>query len=334
VEIRVPRSVATGTPKKLSLTLEQTPARQVLQMLAMVDGGEVRVESGFVAFVPQGSGPTADLDLVPVPRATDLERETGVVWVVDASGAPVAGARLVSAIDGAELAVTDAAGRATVTAVPPLPRVRTLAAGHVDAPVVALRGTGEVRVTMSGRAVRLKLRCTDAGGRPSPGAAVLVRPATGPASDDSGAHPGKTAADGTWEDPSCWPGPVHVTVRADGHATFRREVAGRAGGTLDVVAQLRPEAVVEGIVRDAAGAPVAGATIFAWPALEGAGAAGRPEEGAGSGHDGRFVLGHLAAGTWRVVAEHAGRRAKECVVEIREAERRTADFDLPSKRGE
>ncbi len=244
-------------------------------------------------------------DTVEVPRRTLRVVESGA-----RDAKPIPGAQVtVEQADGtlAEI-VTGADGRAELP--PGVDRARSLtvfAPGRVRRSFWSLGEPlyppDEVRLEpgspVSGRVVAA------AGGAPLAEALVVASQALNRGREFAFIDRATTDSDGRFTLPgvprdrevSSWKGPVRVQVSRAGFVSDAFEpVSVRPGETEDpMVIALVADAPVEGVVLDADGSPVAGATIHADDAPSPWGA--RIEVDAVSGDDGRFRVGGLRAGT-------------------------------------
>jgi protocatechuate 3,4-dioxygenase beta subunit len=133
--------------------------------------------------------------------------------------------------------------------------------------------------------------------RPLPGIEVALVDAAG--------RPGArtvTSAAGRFRFDAAPVGRFTVRARGAGFAASSVPVILVPGETVTAVIRLEPLELLEGVVRDQAGKPVANAQLFAWPA--GAGRAQVVE--ARSGIDGRFALAGVSRGAWSLLAEAPG----------------------------
>ncbi|HWO26411.1 MAG TPA: carboxypeptidase regulatory-like domain-containing protein [Kofleriaceae bacterium] len=281
-------------------------ALAVLAALAIVrcardrsdDAGEGRLGSG--AGGAGGASAAGGAD----PRAQARGSIAGTVR--SESGAPIANAVVCTSVLEDEIASvlarelpcakTDARGAYVIDgALPGLYKVAAMARGHVpgmhhpggdpERTVVELgpgaRATG-IDVVLRAGGAEVTGVITDVTGGPIAQARVEV---------DSART--ETDAAGRY---SLWvePGSVWVSASASGYASASRH--GSAPGTLSLA--LVPESTLSGIVVDTAGAPVAGALVFAEPT--GPNGATPPSEV--STVDGRFSIMGATPGTYEVTA--------------------------------
>jgi len=228
---------------------------------------------------------------------------------------------------------TDARGRARVA----LPeddtpaRVRIEAPGHVvrELDLTPADRESEPFVVALEPAAVLELRVVDEGGRPIPGAlVVLERPS---ASDTNPANVGerrvRTDAAGTARVRSLEPGVVHLRAGSTGGA---RAIELEAGGIRAVELTGRRSAELEGVVRVGT-APLEGATVRCAP-LEADGAVvvggTRADAAARTAGDGRFTVAGLEPGAYSVEIRHPDRAMPARFERTLEPGAVRLDFDL------
>jgi hypothetical protein len=116
------------------------------------------------------------------------------------------------------------------------------------------------------------------------------------------AREGTTAPDGTFSLAGVAPGKYLLRGQLPGFSGASVPLQLGAGESLATVLRLDPVQLLEGIVQDAEGRPLAQAALFAWPV--GGRQVGVVE--AATGADGRFALAGLATGSWTVMVEAPG----------------------------
>ena len=114
---------------------------------------------------------------------------------------------------------------------------------------------------------------------------------------------GATAADGTFTLSGISPGSYLLRGDLPGFSPASVPVQLGAGEAVATVLRLDPVQLLEGMVQDAEGRPLAQAALFAWP-IGGQRQVGVVETV--SGADGRFALAGLATGAWTVMVEAPG----------------------------
>jgi hypothetical protein len=196
-------------------------------------------------------------------------------------------------------------------------RITALAEGQGEAvadrvlavPINRLKGTAPVTLR-AGPPVRLRVRAVTAGGKAVPGARVTL--VNGEPELDKvfrwGYHDaswedmlrGRTGADG-WADFSALSfGDATVLVQAPG---FARHRIGWRDRQKELRAELAPEAVLAGEVRDAAGAPLKAFYVNLSRSSDQISASVRPDD------KGRFRITELPAGEWSVVVRSGDGRS-------------------------
>ncbi len=255
--------------------------------------------------------------------------------VVDAGGAPVAGAvvRVAAGRGGADedddalapTARTGRDGRFAIDAAAGEHTVTASAAGHAPAETTAAVAAGarasvELRLGLGG--VVVKGVVADATGGTVDGAQLILAPEAGVLRADGrralAAHSG---ADGAFA-LGVTPGRYRVTTSHPEYVPDVRTLeVGPGGGTLDVA--LVPGGVVEGTVRDrASGAAVGGARVaYSREVVRDGpmGQAATEERGRGTvtaGSDGRFRVAGLGAGRILLTATTADDRASDEPAEV------------------
>jgi protocatechuate 3,4-dioxygenase beta subunit len=186
----------------------------------------------------------------------------------------------------------------------------------------------EVRIVLS-RGAELSGKVTDSAGKPIAGAAVRVRPswqAAAGGDSTAGERRSFSKRDGTYTLAGIEAGPFVATAAALGYAAEWVEGRADGEGRIEQHFVLERGAVIAGRVVDAAGLPVAGAEVVAFPAgsFEGEGFADSSEfslrmhrlHGLGAGAapsraDGSFRIDGLADGRYLVVARREGYEAAE-----------------------
>jgi protocatechuate 3,4-dioxygenase beta subunit len=284
-----PRYTVTGADGRYRLTPIATDV--VLEVGAPGHGSAARE----IAVGPLGGAPVLrreDFTLVQADAALEGR-------VLDANGSAVAGASVRvagGASRAARPAVTDAAGQFRLAGVVGgSHRLRVEHPDYAPAEVEAATGAAvELRLSFGG-AIAVDVR-DRSGGAPIAGASVLAR---GPAGAARRAAAGR---DGRVELGRLTPGRWTVEASARGYAAASADVEVAAGDRRDplsapaVRVELTRGATLSGVVRDAAGQRVAGASVTA----------GRAH--AASDADGRFRLTDVASGPVTVEAEKDGAR--------------------------
>lgn len=216
------------------------------------------------------AGETAELDYA-IPAGLHL---SGIV--VDDAGVPVAGAVVeVAPMAHANaypevVATTGADGRFAARSCPRACLVGARAAGFRASPVRFLfakdGNTAQVRLVLGGDGCCVDGQVVQAGGRPVAGAVVII--GAGQLSGIAGRdHLPPFAAlvrsdeDGRFRAVGIPPGAHPVQARAVGLAPWRGRVEVAAGQTVPLRLELAPGATIRGLVRNAAGAPVAHAEV-------------------------------------------------------------------------
>lgn len=241
--------------------------------------------------------------------------------VVDPSGEPIAGARVLlrlrwaretawdPARRGVEVAETDAEGRFRIATAPTRGEVllRAEAPGLATVEATAALGATDMRLVLgAGGAVSGRLRAADGGA--VEGGEVRLFPAAEPRQiqrDEDGERVGGLAAvphtAGLFRFPQVAAGMHELVARVPGHQPLvvpGIEVA--EGGEVDLGRlDLRPEAVLDGRVLDAEGEPIVGAKVTveqAWIGFRSPSLGNRGREVV-SDEQGRFRLGGLSEGT-------------------------------------
>lgn len=98
------------------------------------------------------------------------------------------------------------------------------------------------------------------------------------------------------------PGRYLLRAEAAGYATVTVPLELLPGDDLSTSLRLEPEQLLEGVVQDARGEPLAEAVVLAWPM----GKRGATVVEARSGRDGKFTLAGLPRGAWTLLAEAPG----------------------------
>lgn len=262
--------------------------------------------------------------------------------VVDAAGRPVAGAEVLASgwASGEAVPVLTAGpdGRFVLRAVGTHSKIGARAEGYAPSPLHAFTGseggTVEFTIVLDRPGFALRGTVLDPQQRPVASAVVQAGREEGRGTitlpDGSRAIrplPARahTGADGTFAFASVPAGSVPLAVRAAGLAPWTQDVEVLPGTANVVTVRLQPGVTLVGGVRDADGAPVAGAsiTVGEWRDL------GRRR--GRSGADGSFRLEGLAAGEWRVeVRSEEGTRHTET---MRAAPGETVRCDVVLRRG-
>ncbi|MEM7202858.1 MAG: carboxypeptidase-like regulatory domain-containing protein, partial [Planctomycetota bacterium] len=230
--------------------------------------------------------------------------------VLDPQGRPVAGAVLWACSFRRSVArraaVADAHGAFAIV-VPKFWFVGAQAPGYCSTQEQVLADTSPVELTLqlpgAGSVVRGSVR--DAAGAPVVGALVQVGSEALRASHPELAawsttpQQQRTDARGRFEQLGVAPGRLPVAVRATNGAGWRGWVEATAGSAAEIAVTLMEPARIEGLVRDAAGAPIAGAWVQAMDACP----LGAARERAGP--KGEFSLRVAAPGSVRLEASGA-----------------------------
>lgn len=228
--------------------------------------------------------------------------------VVDGDDRPIAGASIWTSdyynrTNGHIVATTDSDGSFVIRGVSDGRWIAAYAAGLVPSRLISLEGLpGETlwpRVVLEHGGAALVGSVVDHEGIAVENARIHVASAHEPcATDRFGTvlsnrlvRTGRTDADGRFEIPSIAPGKATVSVVASGYATKVHEVDFASGRTKTIELEVEPSLTVQGVVRDAAGRPVASARVvtrsrepFGFRAAE-------------SNASGAYALGGLAPGT-------------------------------------
>src|SRR3954467_13816452 len=93
------------------------------------------------------------------------------------------------------------------------------------------------------------------------------------------------------------PGRYRVRTEAPGYATVTVPVELAAGDSVTTSLRFEPEQLLEGVVQDSRGKPLADALVLAWPMGKRQGTLLE----AHSGDDGRFTLAGLPRGSWTLL---------------------------------
>lgn len=252
--------------------------------------------------------------------------------VVDASGVPVAGALVeftpmaTAFLDAQAVAVTATDGTFALRSCLPSCLLGARAQGHAASPLRFVSGrrggSVEVRLQFEGAGGAVEGLVRDREGRPVAGAAVRAgagRTNCIPGRDPSPPLPAlvRTDAEGRFRAIGIAPGPQPVSVCAAGFAPWLGECEVTAHGTSVVHVLLEPGVTCAGIVVQADGAPVAGASVAVHDEED-----EHPVRGAGrlshlqtrSGADGAFTLRGLPAGGVELRAHTGGRLTTARVV--------------------
>jgi hypothetical protein len=188
---------------------------------------------------------------------------------------------------------------------------------------VAARATATADVQLGSAAV-IAGRVTDFAGAPIAGAQAVLTPAR------TVGEMGRalTRPDGTFELGPLGSGEYDLDVIADGHSPdSRRGLVVLPGQRFEIDLRLDGVGVVEGVVRDQDGAPVAGARVSGGRTW--GGAAGSVPAETVTGADGRYVLPGLEAGVASVRARRPGVATGHArTVTVQAGRRATADFVL------
>ena len=290
------------------------------------DAGRAHFESlpagRFVVIGDRGGSAFANV-VAGTATEVDLELPAGVMLngiVVDSVGAPVAGAlvegapRSRSGVDVEVLATSGPDGRFHVRAAPEDLVVGARAAGHCSSPLQLLHGkTGEpieVRLQLGAPAGTVNGVVVDTRNRAIAGADVCVgRGSTSQFNlggfDRAPPIPALVRTDGAGRFVAVGipPGTQPVAARARGKGPLRTTCEVQANLTSTVRIELADGAVIEGIVRDAEGVPVAGAEVEVGEWADFA------HYSAVTAADGQFALVDLPAGSLSIRAKHdtAGR---------------------------
>ena len=151
------------------------------------------------------------------------------------------------------------------------------------------------------------------GGAPVVGASVLARTPAG----NLGAT---TGADGTFALADVVPGTIGLVVTAPDWAGRAVDVAVVADTVADAgTIALRTAATVSGVVEDATGSPIVGATV---------GASSEASPTTVTGADGSYALGNVPVGVTSIVASADGYLSSSAVVDVAAGASNTANFTL------
>lgn len=318
--------------------------------LADVPTGDVRV--GLLRLPPRhlvlAPGEDARVELV-VPGGVDV-----LGRVVDARGAPVAGAEvwLSETTDvervgrrhgaaqpierGAVVATTDDRGRFLLSSVRVDQHLGARKAGH--APSVLVRPHGapgdecELELVLPGAEGRLRGRVLDPAGRPVTGARVCAGdPRAGSdvvLADGRGTHGPSvrtttTDADGEFALDALTPGPTPLEVSRSGLAVHRSAREAGSGPAEPIEIRMQPTPRLAGRVLDERGRAVARATVIEL----GPGASAAQ---ARSGADGRYELAGLPVGPCRIAAR-AESGTSEVALALAAGEVRALDLTLTAR---
>jgi protocatechuate 3,4-dioxygenase beta subunit len=304
--------------------------------------GSYRLTTARPGYVLRRS-PTVDLaaaGVAPPPVVLELLRGARVIGrVVDARGGPVAAAHVrcvASAMDdltvqlgplplaaeaaalpsgagralgSTRVALADKAGRFVVEdLIPGRYRVEVAHAGsepmRTDELVLAPGERRDLGTLALRDGIPVEGRVVDEAGGPLEGARVLV--GTGAAADPAGFY-ALTDAGGHFS-VAVPAGSYRLTASASGHGSARVPVevqAGKAPAAVEI-RLARAEAVLEGLVRDAGGRPLARARLLAWPRdpPAGGGADASPIGSGSADVGGHFRLADLPAGELRLEVQH------------------------------
>lgn len=267
-----------------------TTGDDCLPLIAYADG---YAEQVLQTNVPAGAT-THPMDITLQPGMTMAGR------VVDKAGVPVAGAR-VSASGAMQRPITGADGRFAFGSIGPESRHEIEARKRGFAPAKVYGQAGEDNLELVLRpGVALVGTVRDSSGRPIAGASIglFLSPHSGLS------HGAYSELDGRFRIDDLEPGTsLEVRAQKSGFATASRQV--ELADTDDIEFRLEPGRTLRGRVVDAAGAPIAGASVDA----ERAGDEGlRRAVGArcDSAADGRFEVRDLPAEACHVYAFKAG----------------------------
>jgi hypothetical protein len=308
-------------------------------------GGEFEVElegpGCHLIVVTPADGPPSEFP-VTVPQVSeyrvDLALPTGSIRgrVLDADGAPLPGARVGCAQEGAppslsgqRSALADETGAYALTALGA--GAYTLRAGGgerglaVRAGVVVDEGA-EVQVDLTlPHGGTLLGTVLDSDGRPAAGASVYVRDSSGVLLDPSGRT--RTDAGGHFECAGCASGDYTVSARAKGSASVESvPILVPAGGSAAVELVLEPAAFLRVTVEDSTGVVPAALLVRDAVGRE-VGAMGSGTEELTGLYSAVRTLGPLAPGTYAVLARE-GDRSAETAVSLRQGEIRELTLRL------
>jgi len=344
---------------------DHTPAAGVTMLLRRIGGearfdglrrttdasGDVRFESlapGPVYTISDRSGLRRGVSRIQIEAGkkteTELELEVGITVtgiVVDATGVPVANAMVEVGMPGRAdadlepLATTGADGRFSVRGAPEMCVLGARAAGHASSRLRTIHGkegnTAEVRLELGPAGGVVDGFVFGPDGAPVENAMVVVgRGRTaGVGMERDGGPPipalVRTDASGHFHAVGIPAGEQPVQVRAIGHAPWAGQCLVPAAASTSLRVDLTAGAVLRGVVRDAANAPVANADVEI----------GRWEDFSHqltrTASDGAFELRGLPPGELEVKArsDAAGRAARRVRVEAGG----TATCDLQLSRG-
>jgi RNA polymerase sigma-70 factor (ECF subfamily) len=256
--------------------------------------------------------------------------------VVDAAGAPVAGAEIslmeVDSGVGKVVARSDHAGKFAARDLGPGQCIVARAAGHAPSRpqmVAPNAGPRELLFVLPGPGGGIEGRARDPAGRPVGGALVFAGDPHVFASDrtdqrSSGLARGLSGPDGSFRLDGLRLGANEVFVRARGFATWRAPVEVQAGTRSRIEARLGPGATLTGSVRTSDGQPVPGfhITVLPWDRILGSAAHGE--------QDGTFRVDRVTPGEIDVVLGWGSARTKLVATEGQEV-RWDHVFPPPSK---
>jgi RNA polymerase sigma factor (sigma-70 family) len=279
-----------------------TPARY--DAIALADGyGPVR------DFVDLAGDEIRDFRLAPAAQLSGR-----VVAAGDRQ--PVAGAEVRAEVTAGGTAVpptfatTDGQGRFTIGGLAPgsyrVTAHKGALAGGLPQPVV-LAAAALVRDLELALAPGLTVEGTvTAGGKPAPGAEVLLAPRSSASPMSSLPLRALSRPDGGFAVVGVLPGDYQLTVVAAGHPRYNETLSIRE--SLRKVIALQERAVVTGQVLTARGEPAGGARVEAWVFPRGGGSPSADRAQAAA--DGRFMLEGLGAGELTLEARHGGETAR------------------------
>jgi len=277
-------------------------------------------------------------------KATELEYELPVGMtlkglVVDRTGAPVANASLDLAplgntdIDAEVVAATGADGRFVVRVAETHAYLGARATGHASSLLQSVTGaageTVELRVQLGAPAGTVSGTVVDADDRPVPRAILRIGAGQACGFNAVAGHPPAPATvhtddEGKFVAVGINPGTQPVVARAAATAPWRGTCEVTANGTTTLRVQLGRGATIRGTVRDAAGAPVAGATVEVGDMLDVA------HFVAATSADGAYELTGLAAGDIQVLVRHETAGRAERVVATTAGTAARGDLQLAS----